>query len=618
MTYDVRGAGALRRTGRAGPTTARERLVDDLVAVLDAVLPRRGGAPTWSATTGARCSCGTRSPPRPTDPRLRGRIASFTSVSGPSLDHAALADPGARVAAGGRCCASSCTRWYIVLFCLPVVPELMWRLGARPAGRAGDAPRGAAARPLGSRAAPQRRARPRRSTARTCSAAAAPAAAAAHRRAGAGRAPDPRPVPDRRAPEDLDRRLQRRAGRAASTPAHWAIVTHADEVAGAGARSTSTATDPRDWAGARLPVPARGAAWCCWPCSPCCSAALVAVAVRRGAGAPPAASRRSRRTTRARCCWSAGTAARPAPSSPLRAGARSGPGGTSSSCRAVGGGTGDIDEQADALGRRADAAMRAVRRRRRSTSSATPPAGWSPGRGSATTTARAGPPGAQRRLAAARHHGRRARASGSAAACPAACRQLEPDSDLLRSLNARDETPHGPSFVSVWSDDDEVVVPADSARLSRRAEPHRPVGVPRRPVPPRRPPLGPGGPGAAHLGAGPLRAGRPLPRPLLTRRELRSQPCRPGASCGPAATRRKLRSCAQLTPGRPGSARNSRRVEASGPLRIDQAGPPRGRVWTDGARRRRSEAGEAPSAGGRTRAPRRAGHARAERAPFSW
>ncbi len=56
-------------------------------------------------------------------------------------------------------------------------------------------------------------------------------------------------------------------------------------------------------------------------------------------------------------------------------------------------------------------------------------------------------------------------ALGLAGRCPTACRQLEPDSDLLRALNARDETPRGPVFVSVWSTADEVVVPADSARL---------------------------------------------------------------------------------------------------------------------------------------------------------
>lgn len=49
--------------------------------------------------------------------------------------------------------------------------------------------------------------------------------------------------------------------------------------------------------------------------------------------------------------------------------------------------------------------------------------------------------------------------------CPLACQQLVPDSDVLRVLNAGDETPTGPVFVSVWSHTDQVVTPPESARL---------------------------------------------------------------------------------------------------------------------------------------------------------
>jgi len=50
-------------------------------------------------------------------------------------------------------------------------------------------------------------------------------------------------------------------------------------------------------------------------------------------------------------------------------------------------------------------------------------------------------------------------------ACPLACQQLDPDGDLLRELNAGDETPDGPEFVSIWTVLDETVTPPDSARL---------------------------------------------------------------------------------------------------------------------------------------------------------
>jgi triacylglycerol lipase len=50
-------------------------------------------------------------------------------------------------------------------------------------------------------------------------------------------------------------------------------------------------------------------------------------------------------------------------------------------------------------------------------------------------------------------------------ACPTACQQLDPDSDLLRRLNAGDESPPGPAWVSVWTEDDATVVPPDSGAL---------------------------------------------------------------------------------------------------------------------------------------------------------
>jgi uncharacterized alpha/beta hydrolase family protein len=53
-----------------------------------------------------------------------------------------------------------------------------------------------------------------------------------------------------------------------------------------------------------------------------------------------------------------------------------------------------------------------------------------------------------------------------AGGCPAACEQLVPDSDLLRRLNAGDETPTGPLWATIRSTTDQVVTPVDSAALS--------------------------------------------------------------------------------------------------------------------------------------------------------
>lgn len=66
------------------------------------------------------------------------------------------------------------------------------------------------------------------------------------------------------------------------------------------------------------------------------------------------------------------------------------------------------------------------------------------------------------------HHGTdlAALAAGVAGgACPEACRQLAPDSDLLLDLNRGDETPDGPLWVSIWTNDDQTVVPPASGSL---------------------------------------------------------------------------------------------------------------------------------------------------------
>jgi triacylglycerol lipase len=65
------------------------------------------------------------------------------------------------------------------------------------------------------------------------------------------------------------------------------------------------------------------------------------------------------------------------------------------------------------------------------------------------------------------HHGTQVAALGASllpGQCPTACQELVPNSALLTRMNV-DETPSGPFWVSLWTDQDQVVTPADSARL---------------------------------------------------------------------------------------------------------------------------------------------------------
>jgi len=66
------------------------------------------------------------------------------------------------------------------------------------------------------------------------------------------------------------------------------------------------------------------------------------------------------------------------------------------------------------------------------------------------------------------HHGTKLAALGVALApgsCPTACQQLAPGSNLLDGLNDDDETPDGPQWLAVWTEQDETVTPPESARL---------------------------------------------------------------------------------------------------------------------------------------------------------
>ena len=132
VTYDVRGAGASDVPDTvAGYRT--ERLVDDLVAVLDDVLDDGeaahlvghdwGSAQLWDAVAAEAA-----------DPRLRGRVASFVSVSGPSLDHVALLSRSPR-GRRARLLRQSLHSWYIYWFQVPLLPDLLLRRGHEWFGR---------------------------------------------------------------------------------------------------------------------------------------------------------------------------------------------------------------------------------------------------------------------------------------------------------------------------------------------------------------------------------------------------------------------------------------------------------------------------------------------------
>ena len=65
-------------------------------------------------------------------------------------------------------------------------------------------------------------------------------------------------------------------------------------------------------------------------------------------------------------------------------------------------------------------------------------------------------------------HGTQLAAAGAAllpGGCPVACQQLAPNSALLRDIDAR-ELPAGLPWLSLWTDNDQTVVPPDSARLT--------------------------------------------------------------------------------------------------------------------------------------------------------
>jgi pimeloyl-ACP methyl ester carboxylesterase len=124
VTYDVRGSGrSTKPDGRAAYRT--ELLVEDLVAVVEATVPAGEQfhlvGHDWGSIAGWEVVAA-----ETWDPRLEGRLASYTSISGPSLDHLASLASSWR----GRLhlLPQVWHSWYVWLFLVPVLPELAWRL----------------------------------------------------------------------------------------------------------------------------------------------------------------------------------------------------------------------------------------------------------------------------------------------------------------------------------------------------------------------------------------------------------------------------------------------------------------------------------------------------------
>ena len=125
VLYDVRGHGRSTAPSPLRGGFTLEKLTDDFLAVADAVSPDRpvhvvghdwGSVQAWEFATVKR---------------TEGRIASFTSMSGPSLDHFGhwikqrMSRPTPRRV--GQLMGQGAKSWYVYMLHTPVLPELAWR-----------------------------------------------------------------------------------------------------------------------------------------------------------------------------------------------------------------------------------------------------------------------------------------------------------------------------------------------------------------------------------------------------------------------------------------------------------------------------------------------------------
>lgn len=134
-----------------------------------------------------------------------------------------------------------------------------------------------------------------------------------------------------------------------------------------------------------------------------------------------------------------------------------------------GDGTGDLQASADVLGTAVDDALA------RTGAPSVDVVGYSAGGVIARIWAADGGADQARRIVTlgSPNHGTRVADLATTLApdqCPEGCRQLATDSPLLRELNAGDETPAGPTWVSIWTDVDSTVTPPDSASLKGALE----------------------------------------------------------------------------------------------------------------------------------------------------
>lgn len=126
ISYDVRGAGR-SSAPRSRSGFEMSRLIDDLVAVIERVEPYGdpvhlvghdwGSVQMWEAVLSESA-----------DARLNGRIATYTSISGPALElFGRFFTTGLRALRLATVARQLARSWYILALQVPVVPEFVFR-----------------------------------------------------------------------------------------------------------------------------------------------------------------------------------------------------------------------------------------------------------------------------------------------------------------------------------------------------------------------------------------------------------------------------------------------------------------------------------------------------------